>query len=130
MGAASTTKPRQTGYNLSVDEETTGCSRIKSSIHGNRHGNHRGSFHPGEDVDPIKHHNIDHRHPESITELGRISTSASHYSRSNCGNMCVEMTNHPTTHSMKTNNTRNNYLRQYIVKVPPLFLRDEEIFCS
>ena len=87
-------------------------------------------FHPRKYIHSVKHHNIDYRHLESTTELDKISTSTGHYSRSNCGNMHAETTNHLTTQSMKTNNTRSNYLRQCIVEVPPLFLRDEEIFCS
>ena len=96
MDTASTPKPRQTRYHLPTNEKTTGSSRRKRSIHGTRHGNHSIPFHPGEYVDLIKHHDIDYRHPESTTELGRISTSVGRYSRSNCGNMHTETNNHPT----------------------------------
>ena len=79
MSTTSTPKPRETRYHLPADEKTTGNSRRKRSIHGTRHGNHSRPFHLGEDVDLINHHNIDYQHPESIIELGRISTSAGHY---------------------------------------------------
>ena len=130
MGTTRTIEPQQTGYNFPIDEKTTRCSRGKSSIHGTRHGKNFIPLHPRKDVESVKHHNIDYRHPKSTIELDIISTSTGHYSRSNCGNMRAEMTNHLTTQSMKTNNTRNNYLRQHTIEVPPLFLWDEERFCS
>ena len=130
MGTTSTTKPRKTGYNFPIDENTTRCSKRKISIHGTRHGNYRIPFHPRKVVNSVKHHNTDYRHLESTTELEKISTSTGYYSRSNCVNMCAETTNHPTTQSMKTNNTKRNYLSQCIVEVPPLFLRDKERVCS
>ena len=111
MGTTSTTKPQQTGHNLPTDEETIGYSRRKGSIYGARHGKHHISFHPGENFDFVKHHNLDYRYLESATELDRILAPTGHYNRSNCGSMCAETTNYPTTRSMKTNHSRSNYLR-------------------
>ena len=128
VGTTSTIEPRQDGHNLPMDEETIGYNRRKGSIYRNWHWKHHKFLHPRENVDFVKHHNFDYRHPESTTELDRVSAPTSHYNRIHCGSICAETTNHPTTQSIKTNHKRSNHLRQCSVEYLPCFFGTKKDF--
>ena len=70
----------------------------------------------------------DYQHPKITTELDRVSIPTGHYNIIHCGSMCVEMTNHTTTQSMKTNNSRSNYSRQYTIDSLPCFFVTKKDF--
>ena len=100
----------------------------KPPIFGARHEEYYRSLNSGENVNPIQNYNLDHRHLENSPQLDRISTPTGHYSRSHCGSMCPETTDHPTTQSMKTNHRRSNHLKQCSVEYLPYFFRTKKYF--